>query len=274
MDDGSTDGTPEMMRKEFPKVTFQRFERSEHSIVRRNQGARLVGGDIFFPIDDDAEFSTPFVVAQTLRQFCHPRIGAVAIPYTDVTLGPRVLHQAPDQEGIWVAGQFVGAAVALRRNVFLALGGYRELLLHMGEERDYSVRMLDAGYVVRLGTSDLIHHYASPTRQTKWNRRYTRRNDLVSAICNVPFPQLLAHVPGTILSGAFSGARNCCLWETLEGYFLFLTIYRKAWSERQPVAAGTYKALRLLKRCSCCRYETIEPLLSPLRFRDPAAPGP
>ena len=35
---------------------------------------------MIFSIDDDAEFSTPQVVEQTLQEFDDARIGAVAIP--------------------------------------------------------------------------------------------------------------------------------------------------------------------------------------------------
>ena len=264
IDDGSTDGTAEMVRTEFPGVVLHRFEVSKGSIVRRNQGARMATGEIIFLIDDDSEFSTPDIVEQTLREFAHPRVGAVAIPYVDVKYGPQVRHRAPEAEGVWVAGQFVGAAAALRRDVFLALGGYRELLQHMAEERDYCLRMLDAGFVVKMGRADLINHYESPIRKSNWNRRFGRRNDLLNAVCNIPFPQVLVHFPGTMLSGALYGARNGCLIETLKGYLLFASVARSAWAERKPVAQETYRLARLLKRQRWCRLEKIESRLPAL----------
>ena len=36
--------------------------------------------------------------------------------------------------------------------------------MHQGEESDLCIRMLAAGYVVRLGSSDPIHHFESPKR--------------------------------------------------------------------------------------------------------------
>lgn len=266
IDDGSTDGTAEMVRSEFPGVELFRFEESQGYIVRRNHGARLAAGEIIFSIDDDAEFSTPDVVAQTMREFAHPRVGVVAIPYVDIKYGPKVRHRSPEAEGVWVAGQYVGTAHALRKDIFLALGGYRELLHHMGEERDFCLRMLDAGFVVKMGSSDLIYHYESPVRKSNWNRRFTRRNDLLNAVCNVPFPQVLLHMPGTIISGALYGARNGCLIETLKGYLLFASVARKAWAERKPVTSETYRLDRLLKRQRWCRLEIIEPHLPLLRL--------
>src|SRR5215212_8428605 len=89
VDDGSTDGTAQMMAENFPPAThpnvkFHRFEESGGYIGRRNQGAQLAAAPYVFSIDDDAAFSTPNIVEQTLADFDHPRIGAVAIPYINV----------------------------------------------------------------------------------------------------------------------------------------------------------------------------------------------
>src|SRR5438034_4863248 len=79
MDDGSTDGTAEMIRTRFPSVRLERSERSIGYVVQRNRAARLAIADIIFSIDDDATFTSPNTVAQTLTEFGHPRVGAVAI---------------------------------------------------------------------------------------------------------------------------------------------------------------------------------------------------
>src|SRR5262249_60916052 len=78
MDDGSTDGTSEMVRSQFPQA---RLEQSVHSlgyIVQRNRAARLTSADLIVSIDDDAIFSSPRVVEQAIATFGHPRVAAVA----------------------------------------------------------------------------------------------------------------------------------------------------------------------------------------------------
>ena len=87
IDDGSTDGTAHNVRANFPSVRLERSETSQGYIVQRNRGAHLAKGRILFSIDDDAEFSTPRIVEQTLRDFDDPRIGAVAIPYLEAEKG-------------------------------------------------------------------------------------------------------------------------------------------------------------------------------------------
>src|SRR5271170_7046039 len=59
IDDGSTDGTSEMIRGEFPTVQLERAEQSRGLIVQRNRGAALAQTPLIVSIDDDAVFSTP-----------------------------------------------------------------------------------------------------------------------------------------------------------------------------------------------------------------------
>jgi len=184
IDDGSTDGTAEELQKKFSVFSFQspgkqpattdlrlaiapeaplpatnysppvttglpvlrliRHGESRGLIVRRNEGAREAKGDVIFSLDDDAVFSSLFVVEQTLRDFSHPRIGAVAIPYIEPHKANREMQRAPTREDVWITASYIGTAHAVRRDVFLALGGYREHLVHQGEEGDFCLRMLAA----------------------------------------------------------------------------------------------------------------------------------
>jgi glycosyltransferase involved in cell wall biosynthesis len=144
-----------------PVLRLIRHEVSAGYIVRRNEGARLAKGDVIFSLDDDAVFSSPFVVEQTLRDFSHPRIGAVAIPYIEPHKANKEMQRAPTREDIWITASYIGTAHAVRRNVFLALGGYREHLVHQGEEGDFCLRMLaaeqpitDSGGLRTEGTTD------------------------------------------------------------------------------------------------------------------------
>ncbi len=181
MDDGSTDGTREMVEREFPEV---RLETSGHSlgyIRQRNRAAQLARTPVIFSIDDDAVFSTPNIVADTLGDFDHPRVGAVAIPSIDVNRNLHVARKAPDRRHVYAAYCYVGTAHALRRDLFLGLSGYREILVHQGEEEDFCLRLLDAGYFTRSGNADPIHHFESPRRS--WVRMdfYGARNKVLYA---------------------------------------------------------------------------------------------
>ena len=246
MDDGSTDGTADMVRAEFPKALLQHFNESKGYIVRRNEGAKLATGDVIFSIDDDAEFSTARVIEQTLAEFDDPRIGAVAIPYIEPHKANRLAQQAPDRTTVWVTDRFIGTAHAVRRDVFLKLGGYREHLVHQGEEGDYCIRMLDAGYFVRLGNADPIHHFESPKRNLERMDYYGCRNSILFAWQNVPTRHFLIHLSATTF--------NCLRWTFVPKRFftrlrgLFAGYRGGLGVQRTPVKPETYRQWRKLGR--------------------------
>jgi glycosyltransferase involved in cell wall biosynthesis len=253
MDDGSTDGTTDMVRAEFPEVVLHHFNESKGLIVRRNGGARLATGDVIFSIDDDAKFSTPQVVEQTLKNFADVRIGAVAIPYIEPHKGNRLMQQSPDHVGVWITDRFIGTAHALRRDLFLKLGGYREHLVHQGEEGDFCIRMLETGHFVRLGNADAIIHHESPKRNLARMDYYGCRNSILFAWSNVPSKYFLLHLLATTFN---------CLWWTFvpRRFFTRLRGLVSGYSDclgiqRTPVISETYRQYRKLGKAGAVRLE-------------------
>lgn len=265
LDDGSTDNTSEMMRSEFPQIRYERLKGANGPCVTRNLGARLASAPILFPIDDDSVLEDPTTVEKTLTEFDNPRIGAVAIPYINVLENDLVQSRAPDPHGIYICPAYLGASYAVRRDLFLELGGYHEQLFYMCEERDFSIRLLDHGYVVRLGMAAPIHHHSSPVRNVWFQRMLQRRNDICHAFWDVPFPDVLYHLPGTIVSGLLFGFRDRSLSRTVAGYFNAPAVCLRSWRERDPVKVRTYRLMRKLNRERCIALDDIERLLEPIK---------
>lgn len=248
IDDGSTDGTAEMVRAEFPEVRLERSNTSLGYIVQRNHAARVAIGDFIFSIDDDAIFSSPYTVAQTVAEFTDSLIGAVAIPYTEPNKSAFIHQKAPSGDSVFITDDFIGTAHALRRDIFLNLGGYRDELFHQGEEKDVCIRMLEAGYVVRLGGGDLIHHMESPKRDYSRMDYYGRRNDILFVWQNAPRPYLLLHLIGTAINGLRSGKEIGQRWNMIRGIVGGYLDCLKLWSTRSPVSIQTYRLYRKLKK--------------------------
>ena len=201
-DDGSSDGTAEMVRDEFPAVRVHREPRALGLIVARNRAAELVDAPVIVSIDDDAEFVAPDTVEQTLRDLDAPAIGAVAIPHLDVNKDGRQAPRAPDGDAVWVTSVYVGTAHAIRRDLFLALGGYRGDFVRQGEELDFCLRLLDAGWWVRLGrAAQPILHHESPKRDLEQIDVYGRRNEILHVWLNAPARWVLPHVAYRIVNG-------------------------------------------------------------------------
>ncbi|MDX8151669.1 glycosyltransferase [Patulibacter brassicae] len=263
VDDGSSDGTAAMVAEEFPRVRLVSHGASRGLIGRRNEATALARGAIVVHVDDDAVLSSEDTVRVTVAEFDDPQVGAVAIPYVDVLHGPRV-HQRAPAPGVWAVDTFRGTAHALRRDVFLRLGGFREDLESHVEEPEYCLRLLDAGFVVRLGSATPIRHYDSPRRSPARNQHRIWRNNLVRAWSLVPLPWLPGRVAKIVVAGLLAGRREGQLRATVTGLASGLG---RAPSEllrhRHPVERRTYRVERRLRYGGPIRLSEIRAELPP-----------
>ncbi|WP_395747003.1 glycosyltransferase [Prosthecobacter sp.] len=258
MDDGSTDGTVEMVRREFPMVQCHTLGTGRGPCFQRNRGIQMASAEVVFPIDDDSVFSSPRVVEQTLREFDHPRVAAVGIPFLNPRMGWTEMQRDATPGGCHVIHAFVGASHALRRSVFITVGGFREHFFYMGEEGDLCLRMLANGYVTRLGRADPVYHMESPRRNLALANRCGRRNDIYFAWQNVPMHCLPLHLLATTLNGVKAGLRTWHFWRMLMGTFEGYGQCLSGRVVRQPVNSEVYWLHRQLKKDGPMILEEVE----------------
>jgi GT2 family glycosyltransferase len=270
VDDGSTDGTSAMVAERHPAARLVRSERSLGYIAQRNRAAAVARAPILVSIDDDARLTSPDTVAQTLADFDDARIGAVAMPFLDVRGHETALRQvAPDDDATWVTNAYVGTAHAIRRDLFLALGGYREALGRQGEEFDLCLRMLAAGRVVRLGRADRLEHHEAPRRNERLIRLSTR-NEIVRAYRLVPLPDALEHGAKQIVGGLLIARRLGAAGAGARGTLDAAREIARTPRSRRPVGRAAFRVDRLLRRRGPLPLERVAPLLPP---PDDEAPG-
>ncbi|HEX2972071.1 MAG TPA: glycosyltransferase family A protein [Tepidisphaeraceae bacterium] len=265
-DDGSTDGTAQMVHQHYPQVRLHRVEESLGINRARNQAIQLASAPIVITIDDDCVFSSPDIIRRTLSELDLPRIGAVAIPCIHVYIDPHDRGATPPNEDVYVCAEFRGGANALRRDLFLTLGQYRGFFYRQGEEGDYCLRLLDAGYVVRAGRADAILHYHSPIRDNTERFYYQSRNNVLYAWYNVPIPYLLPHLLATIYNSLRTGFRAGHFRVSLRGTIAGLRDMFLEYARRAPVSRQAYRLMRRLKRRGLLSLQTIESELPSIRF--------
>jgi glycosyltransferase involved in cell wall biosynthesis len=246
VDDGSVDGTSNMVRLRFPDVVLVRHEVSKGLVVRRNEAAKIAKGEVIVSIDDDAAFSTPRVVDNCLPFLRNVEVIAVAIPYVDVYKSDSVKQLAPSTEDMWVISKFIGTAHAIKREAFLEIGGYRDYIVHQGEESDLGIRLLAKGQLIVLGVGDPIFHYESPRRDLKRMDYYGARNSILFVLEHVPMPFVILRF-ARALSGVLAVSLNTNrLAIRVRGAVDAFAVARDV--GRHPFPMDVYRRFRLLEK--------------------------
>ena len=125
--------------------------------------------------------------------------------------------------------------------------------------------MLEAGWVVRVGRADPIHHYSSPARDIVRMDLYGRRNAVLCAWYNEPLPDALLGIAGDNFDGIASGIRVGRPLNALRGLAYG---YRDCWRERggrRPVGRGVSRAFRSLRKHGPLPLAEIEPVHHPMK---------
>jgi glycosyltransferase involved in cell wall biosynthesis len=132
----------------------------------RNAGAKIAQGDILFFMDADV-VPQPTVIQQVEQVFQHdPELAALMGSYDDapgeenfLSQYRNLFHHYVHQTGGENASTFWGACGAIRRSIFLALGGFDEAYRKPSiEDIELGYRLKRAGYRIRLCKQIQIKH--------------------------------------------------------------------------------------------------------------------
>lgn len=263
VDAGSTDRVADRVHEAFPSVNIYRSEDRLPMLVTRNFMTAHARGRIVVSIDDDAELVDSLTVARTLADFDDAvEVGAVAIPYRELTsAGTWFTAQSSTRPGIEFIDSFVGTAYAVRRDLFLDLGGFWEY--RANEERDYCLRLLQAGYGVRIGTAPALEHRPSPMRSLAQMSFNGRRSDVQFIYRNVPsanVPWALIRTTGNLAVAAAMIGRGRYAKDMYRGYIQgFREIPR---SLRSPVDPEIYRLSLRLRRAGPLPLEQLRAILA------------
>ena len=247
VDNGSTDGTAELVRANHPDVRVVGLRRN-HGGAARTVGARLVDSP-YVAFSDDDSWWAPGALGQAADLMDrHPRLAVLA---ARVLIGPdrrldpvcgemarSPLPSAADLPGPSVLG-FIACGAVVRRAAFLEVGGFDARLGVGGEEELLAVDLAARGWGLAYVDQVVAHHHPSPSRDPSGRRRVQVRNALWSAWLRRPLSgaarqTLHLAVLGAHQPGASSG--------------LLLAMLGLPWvlRERRPVSQELEAALRTL----------------------------
>ena len=196
VDNGSTDGSPQMVREAFPQVRLIANPDNRGFPAANNQGIEVSRGRYVLLLNPDTEVVGDALATMVAFADAHPDVGVVGPqllnpdgsvqssrrrfptlataffestwlqPYAPRRLLERyyVLDRSDDevQEVDWVTG----AALMARREAIEQVGPLDEGFFMYSEELDWCRRFKEAGWrVVYLPTAQIVHHVGKSSEQ-------------------------------------------------------------------------------------------------------------
>jgi hypothetical protein len=197
VDNASTDGSPDMVRAEFPPVRLIANDENRGFTAANNQGLELCRGRYLLLLNPDTELLADALATMLSYMDAQPEVGA---------LGPRLLYADGSQQSSrrrfptfstavvestviqewWADNRIlrryymadtpddatqpvdwvVGACLLVRREAYEQVGGLDEGFFMYSEELDWCRRLKAAGWqVIYLPTATIIHHEGKSSEQ-------------------------------------------------------------------------------------------------------------
>jgi len=175
VDNGSADNSVDAIKKTFPDITLI-ANPTNTGAPAWNLGFEEAKGDYFIIIDDDSHVESGLENALAYLDK-NPKVGVLAL---NVTTGPYTSAVYNWKDGQQVVG-FIGCGAILRRTTYEKIGGYADWIFLYGNEWEYGLRSLGAGYEMRYFEGCRVTHRASAiNRTTKRLKVYCTRNEMAS----------------------------------------------------------------------------------------------
>jgi GT2 family glycosyltransferase len=196
IDNGSTDQTLPMIAREFPAVQVVPLPRNDGATAR-NLGAALASTPYVAFADDDSWWEPGALETAAGLFEAYPRLGLIA---GRVLVGgqerlddvSRLMAQAPlgtepDLPGPSVLG-FLACAAIVRRQAFLTVGGFDDVVFFFGEEERVALDLVTAGWGLAYVDGVIAHHYPQPVPEHRARIQLAARNRLLTAVMRRPWP--------------------------------------------------------------------------------------
>jgi GT2 family glycosyltransferase len=185
VDTGSSDGTPELVRRRFPGVAVLHASPDEGAAARM-AGVRAAQAPFVAFCDDDSWWEPGALSRAADLLEAHPDVGLLAarVMLAGGRLGltceqvARVRPTArPGLPGPAIGG-FVACGAVVRRDAYLSAGGFPPEWPFGGEEQPLAVALLDRGWELVYVPSVVAQHRPSARRDRAARTAIAARNDL------------------------------------------------------------------------------------------------
>ena len=237
--DGSEDGSYEYVKENYPNFSLYRSEISMGLINARSHCAKLAMNDIIISVDDDCVFQDKNTIVDILKYFKLPKVGVVTIPVIDVNNNNHLTQMPPNLNDYFLCSGFRGCGYAMRKDIFLELGGFATNLVRQEEESDFSMNLYKHGYRIIAGVVNrpILHFHSTSNRNFKLISFYRSRNKLLTKIKYTPLIVLVPILFQQVVHLTFHSFKDNSFKSCFEGFIdVFRMIYRgEIETNRMPI---------------------------------------
>lgn len=182
VDNGSTDGTQEMVEEHFPNVRLIKMFKNI-GIEAYNIGFENAKGEFLVILDDDSFPAVDAIEKMVSRFQEEAQLGVVAFDirnfysYDEIKNEKIEAKQAVSGSSQYIQS-FTGAGAGVRRELFKKIGYYPEEFFLYMNEMDCALRIWDEGYRIEFFADIVAYHKYSPKNRSSWRAPfyYTRNS--------------------------------------------------------------------------------------------------
>ncbi|MBI1815260.1 MAG: glycosyltransferase family 2 protein [Deltaproteobacteria bacterium] len=182
VDDASTDGTGDMVQREFPHVRCLRQDINTGSTIARNNSISMCGGDLVVFTDDDC-IPPAHWLRTHVAHYADPRVGVVGGPL--ITAAPSfcdkfyAAHYRDEYERLQRIEHLAGWERLVTGNMSVPRAVFERVGLFDGEfprgaDADLVRRICRAGYVVIADPAVAVEHLKSYTLRSFLLERFAK----------------------------------------------------------------------------------------------------
>jgi GT2 family glycosyltransferase len=255
-DDGSSPPASETAARQpwlTKPVVFLRDEPPPGYVIGRNRLLEAASAPFMLFLDDDTRLLDRDSIAQALEMLIgDASIAAVAFAQAEADGKPWPAAMQPSlATHPCLVPTFIGFAHLMRREAFQKVGGYRTLFGFYGEEKELSLRLLEAGYFVAYIPRARVAHLADPSGRDRVRYlRHVVRSDCLGSLYNDPLPRLAWRLPAKM--ALYFRMRSAWQIEDPGGFLWLLrelaSVLPAVWRERRPVSRRTLRRWRELQQ--------------------------
>jgi GT2 family glycosyltransferase len=237
IDNASTDQTAEAVRRRFPGVTLLR-QPANRGPCAKNAGLSMARGQFFVFLDDDSS-PEPGSIRRMIGYFdADPGLAAAVFTIT-LPDGSRECSAYPNV--------CIGCGTGFRRCALMDVGGLPDDFFMGAEEYDLSLRLLDAGWRVRLFADLHVAHLKSPlARFPRKIARLDACNNTLLALRYFPEPWRMRYALEWLeryrLMGIVNGCRSAFWSGAIAG------MARGLATEPRPLGAAAFEQFSRLEQ--------------------------